>query len=64
MLVPPFGGLLVERSNRTFMELKYILKGGIIKAPERSNRTFMELKLNRVRANNHRSIVLIAPFWN
>ena len=52
------------RSNRTFMELKYLKRKR--NAPELigSNRTFMELKSGQMVNTNKRFSVLIAPLWN
>ena len=39
-----FDIVIIQSSNRTFMELKSINSGKIVSEMESSNRTFMELK--------------------
>ena len=60
--VVPLAGMM--RSNRTFMELKYVelQQGADVRSS--SNRTFMELKLTSAFAPANAALVLIAPLWN
>ena len=53
-----------DGSNRTFMELKFILSIGNRVPTESSNRTFMELKFRSPAENMLPDTVLIAPLWN
>ena len=55
---------LLVGSNRTFMELKYVLWQEEIEADRSSNRTFMELKLLTLIGYLLSLLVLIVPLWN
>ena len=44
MRITDFGRESTKRSNRTFMELKYVVSQRPANVKNRSNRTFMELK--------------------
>ena len=50
--------------NRTFMELKQILRVTMPLPDRRFNRTFMELKLRSSRVVNTERGGLIVPLWN
>ena len=55
----------VKSSNRTFMELKSMMKRPRPTSKERSNRTFMELKLKEFGGVVvDKVLVLIVPLWN
>ena len=41
----------IKRSNRTFMELKFVTEGGYTLGFGSSNRTFMELKSSYIASN-------------
>ena len=56
--------LRIQRSNRTFMELKIGRPAGGASGQACSNRTFMELKLLTDNKVTKRGFVLIAPLWN
>ena len=56
--------VLIERSNRTFMELKWWKTTTKTDTIVGSNRTFMELKLFSNSVVTYLFIVLIAPLWN
>ena len=54
----------ITSSNRTFMELKSVLRMPLYMVLERSNRTFMELKSSRISLPQMVAPVLIVPLWN
>ena len=56
--------LLLLRSNRTFMELKFVSSTRPLINKNGSNRTFMELKFMSDKYINIRQSVLIVPLWN
>ena len=51
-------------SNRTFMELKLIIRFKLLMYLVGSNRTFMELKSRLKIDNTPNEDVLIVPLWN
>ena len=54
----------IERSNCTFMELKWGTTPHVIQFLYSSNCTFMELKLICLRQRSVNFCVLIVPLWN
>ena len=57
-------GLPYHRSNRTFMELKFISTMLSLRLFLRSNRTFMKLKFSVCLLSSNILAVLIVPLWN
>ena len=53
-----------QRSNCTFMELKYVKEAEFIEKAQSSNCTFMELKLRQLPGMAPEVGVLIVPLWN